>query len=137
MTTTKNIKTDPTSMNASSTGMKRADEMKREFFLSKIPAIANVGTNDPMPNLFRCDKRSQFELIDEALRMVNTNENISGTLVVAERRGGPLRRKGSSLCERRASELLKDNSDHLSELLRKSQDGLVDFNSDDESDLED
>ncbi|CAJ1936926.1 unnamed protein product [Cylindrotheca closterium] len=119
----------PTNMDASSSGVKRTDAMKRKFFLSKIPAMI-----DPMPNfLSRCNKKSRFEFIDEALRIVNSEEIISETPDVT----GPLRRKGSSLCERRAIELLKDNSAHLSELLRKSQDDLADSISDDESDLED
>ncbi|CAJ1939481.1 unnamed protein product [Cylindrotheca closterium] len=50
---------------------------------------------------------------------------------------GPLRRRNrSSLSERRSRELLSDSSDRLSELIRKNQSCLVDFESDDESDLE-
>ncbi|CAJ1960732.1 unnamed protein product [Cylindrotheca closterium] len=47
-----------------------------------------------------------------------------------------LRGNRPSLSERRSQELLSDNSDHLSELFRKNQNCLVDFESDDESDLE-
>ncbi|CAJ1939261.1 unnamed protein product [Cylindrotheca closterium] len=70
--------------------------------------------------------KSRRNLIGEAIEIINSSQQ-----------RGPLRRKGSSLSERRANELLKDNSDCLSELLRKSQGGLVDLSSDDESDLED
>ncbi|CAJ1938906.1 unnamed protein product [Cylindrotheca closterium] len=121
---------------ASATYTKRTDEMKkindlkRKLFLSKLPA--KTAEENQMSNILsHSHKKSRSESIDKALDIVNSpSRRVSG-------RRGPLRRKGSSLSERRTIELLTDNSDHLSELLRKNQDCLFDFSSDDESDLED
>ncbi|CAJ1970483.1 unnamed protein product [Cylindrotheca closterium] len=64
-------------------------------------------------------------------------DDLKRQLYVTARRGRPLRRNPySSLSERRANELISDNSDHLSEMIRKNQHCLVDLDSDDESDLE-
>ncbi|CAJ1939257.1 unnamed protein product [Cylindrotheca closterium] len=111
--------------------MKKVDDVKRKLFLSKLPAKPTGAAIPISNNRSHSDTSSRSEWIDEALEIINS----SSRRVIGRR--GPLRRKGSSLSERRASELLKDNSDHLSELLRKSQGGLFDLSSDDESDLED
>ena len=118
--------------------MKRADDMKRKLFLSNLPTPKTPAGANPMRNFASHSNKneSRCSLIDEALGIVNSRQSTPNPTSVNGRRG-PMRTKGSPLCERRVRELLTDNSDHLSELLRNYQVGLVDFSSDNESDLED
>ncbi|CAJ1939253.1 unnamed protein product [Cylindrotheca closterium] len=135
MSTANNMNMAQTSMNASKTSMKRSDGMKRKIVLSSRLPATTVAAN-PMRNLLSdSNEKSRFDLIDTALGIVDSPLSSSDDNV-AKRRGSMLQRRGSLLCQRRTSELLSDNCDRLSELLLLNSQGLVDFSSDDESDLE-
>ncbi|CAJ1939255.1 unnamed protein product [Cylindrotheca closterium] len=135
MSTTNNMNMTQISMHVSATNMKRTDGMKRKSFLSKIPA-PTVAASPMRRILSHTNKKSRCNLIDEALGIVNSPVRSSNG-IVSRRRGSMVQRRGSLLCERRASELLFDNGDRLSELMRNCQTDSAEFSSDDESDLED
>eukprot|EP00526_Cylindrotheca_closterium_P020463 CAMPEP_0113633852 /NCGR_PEP_ID=MMETSP0017_2-20120614/17622_1 /TAXON_ID=2856 /ORGANISM="Cylindrotheca closterium" /LENGTH=139 /DNA_ID=CAMNT_0000544517 /DNA_START=59 /DNA_END=478 /DNA_ORIENTATION=- /assembly_acc=CAM_ASM_000147 len=139
MSTTSNMNMSLATMNANSMNLKRTDGMKNKFLLSRRAPGITAAAN-PMRNILsRPNKEFQDSLIDEALDIINSPESAPKPTVTGRRvsgRRGSLQKRGSVISQRRASELLNDNSDRLSELLAACTD-MDDFSSDDESDLED
>lgn len=135
MSTTSNINSN--NLNSNSTTMKSSNVIKK-FALSR----QYMARTASMRRFMMSPQQPQGSFIEEALGIINSPESTTSSKEsVPSRRGpvmggrGPVRiRRGSTLCSRRARELLLDNSDQLSSLMMSSVD--LDFDSDDESDLE-
>lgn len=139
MSTTSNMNKSPQNTSSSTLKMKRANVTKERFILpTRVPAMTAAAAN-PLHKLLSHSrtKKSSESNIDEALGIISSPDSTSSKKSTNGGRGCSFHKSGSSLSVRRAGELLSDNSDRLTELMRTSSNHMEDYDSDDESDLED
>jgi len=144
-TTISNMNMSPNNMNSSTLKLKRADFTTGRLTLpTRVPAKTAAAIN-PLHKLLSHSrtKKSPESQIDEALGIISSPDSTSSKTSTnggggsVNRRRCSFHKSGSSLSVQRAGELLSDNSDRLTELMRTCSNNMEDSDSDDESDLED